>query len=75
MSFQNKNEPSIVEDPNLIKDKGPSTFVSFQNFEKFFIKGKQHFWGSSLDFNSHSHVNWKWNLISIVVHIKFSSWT
>lgn len=43
MSFQNKIEPSIVEDPNLIKDKGPSTFVRFLNFEKFFIKGKEHF--------------------------------
>jgi len=48
MSFQNKIEPSIVEDPNLIKDKGPSTFVRFLNFEKFFIKGKEHFLGSSL---------------------------
>jgi hypothetical protein len=36
MSFQNKNEPSIVEEPNLIKDKGPSTFVSFLNFWKVF---------------------------------------
>jgi hypothetical protein len=59
MSFQNKKEPSIVEDPNWIEDKGPSTFVSFLNFEKFFTKGKEHFLGLFLDFYSHSHINWK----------------
>jgi hypothetical protein len=31
--------------------------------------------GLFLDFYSHSHINWKWKFISIVVNQKFSSWT
>jgi hypothetical protein len=74
MSFQYKIEPSIVEDPNLIKDKGPSTFVRFLNFEKFFIIDKEHFFGLLHG----SEYTWKLHLKDLYYHknalcIRFST--